>query len=69
MWVVGPRGGTAPWRTVTYGVTPPDGVSDEGPRPLTPGCYQAAISGNGRTVFDVAPDGRVTERVAAESER
>ena len=31
---------------------------------LTPGCYQATVSGTGHTVFDVLPDGSVRERSA-----
>ena len=61
-WLVGPRNGTEPTRELTYGVAPPGWETDQGPRPLTPGCYQVTTSGTGRATFDVAPDGRATER-------
>jgi hypothetical protein len=61
MWVVGPRAGTADIRRIVYGQTPPDFVSDVGPRPLGPGCYRALISGTGEAEFVVGEDSSVVE--------
>ncbi len=61
-WAVGPHGGTADFTRLVYGETPPGFVSDEGPLPLTPGCYKVAISGTGTTEFEIDPDGKVTEK-------
>lgn len=63
MWLVSPDPGAQEARAVTYGVAPVGWRSSYGPRPLTPGCYRVNTSSTGRTVFDVAPGGRVTERV------
>lgn len=62
MWVVGPRVGTAATRELAYGVAPAGWESVQGPKPLTPGCYQVTISGTGRAIFDVHRDGAIAER-------
>lgn len=51
-------------KRVIYGEVPPGWATGEGPAPLTPGCYRAAISGTGKTEFHVQPDGGITERQA-----
>ncbi len=61
MWVVGPSGGTNDVRRIVYGETPPGFVSNQGPHPLTPGCYRVDVSGTGKTEFQVEKDGIVTE--------
>lgn len=57
--------GTAPPTRISYGV-PPDGFVSEVPaQPLSPGCYEGIISGNGisGTVrFTVDADRQVTEQ-------
>lgn len=62
MWVVGPQGGTAELRELTYGLTPPGFTSDQGPQPLEPKCYRVDVSGTGKTEFVVDSAGRVSER-------
>ena len=62
MWVVSPKNGTANVHQLVYGETPPGFVSDQGPRPLAPGCYRVAISGTGRTQFTIDATGAVTEQ-------
>ena len=51
-----------PIARIVYG-TPPEGWrSPQGPHPLTPGCFRAAIAGAPPLEFDVLADGRVTAR-------
>jgi hypothetical protein len=58
---VAPNEGRAVARIV-YG-TPPDGWrSAQGPHPLTPGCFRAAIAGAPPREIDVLADGRETAR-------
>lgn len=66
MWVVGPRAGTANLQSITYGITPQGFASDQGPRPLTRGCYEVAVSGTGRTQFTVDANGAATEHAGTE---
>ena len=61
MWVIGGKKGTVYQREVVYARLP-DGFEENHPaRPLTPGCYQATVSGTGRLRFNVRPDGSVYE--------
>jgi hypothetical protein len=62
MWAVGPSSGTGDVRQIVYGQTPAGFVSNQGPQPLTPGCYRIDVSGTGKTEFQVGNDGTVTER-------
>jgi hypothetical protein len=51
---------------IVYGMPPRGFVNEVSPEPLSSGCYQALISGNGISAsvdFIVAKDGSVTERV------
>jgi hypothetical protein len=61
-WVVGPSAGTDSLRQIVYGQTPAGWVSEQGPRALTPGCYEVEVSGTGTTRFAVDSAGRVTEQ-------
>lgn len=54
--------GPGPVKRVVYGDPLPGWRSVQGPSPITPGCYRAAISGTGRTEFEVKPDGSVVEK-------
>ena len=51
-----------PVTRIVYGAPPPDWRSAQGPHPLTPGCYRAAVAGAPPLEFDVFTDGRVTAR-------
>lgn len=61
-WVVGPVGGTNDVTQIRYGETPPGFSSDQGPLPLTPGCYKVDVSGTGKTAFVVDSSGKVIEQ-------
>lgn len=70
MWVLSLRDDVPAVRQVVYGETPPGYVSDQGPLPLVPGCYQAAATTGGLVEFHVLEDGsirEVEERVRGES--
>jgi hypothetical protein len=61
-----PKGESVPTR-ITYGRPPAGFMTEIPPQPLTPGCYEGLISGDGisGTVrFAVQPDGSVTEQRA-----
>ena len=47
---------------ITYGIPPSGWRSAQGPHPLTPGCYRAAIAGAPPLEFDIGIDGRATAR-------
>jgi hypothetical protein len=47
---------------IVYGEPPPGLVSDQGPKPLLPGCYHVRVDGTGSTEFYVSANGAVTER-------
>lgn len=47
---------------IAYGIPPAGWRSVQGPHPLVPGCYRAAISRAAPFEFDVRPDGRIIER-------
>jgi hypothetical protein len=51
-----------PLARITYGIAPTGWRSVQGPHPLVPGCYRAAISRAAPLEFDVRPDGRIVER-------
>jgi hypothetical protein len=59
-WVAGVDYGSGVVHQVLYGQVPPGFTASEA-QPLEPGCYMAAISGTGRTRFEVRPDGDVIE--------
>lgn len=51
-----------PVARIAYG-TPPDGWrTAQGPHPLLPGCYRAAVAAAPPLEFDVLTDGRITAR-------
>jgi hypothetical protein len=72
----GARGSPAPesmWLTMapdtaeaisrfTYGMPPAGWRSVQGPHPLVPGCYRAAVANAPPLEFDVSPDGNVKAR-------
>ncbi len=60
-WLVGPMGRTEQIKRLVYGETPSGFSSEQGPEPLTPGCYKVATSGTGTTGFTVDSLGTVTE--------
>ena len=47
---------------ITYGTPPPGWRSVQGPQPVVPGCYRAAIANAPPLEFDVLPDGEVKVR-------
>jgi hypothetical protein len=51
-----------PMTRLVYGETPSGFESLQGPKPLTPGCYQVHIGGTGETEFTIDSSGTVTER-------
>jgi hypothetical protein len=51
-----------PISRITYGTPPAGWRSVQGPHPLAPGCYRAAVSNAPPLEFDVSPDGHVTAR-------
>jgi hypothetical protein len=59
MWVIGTPGATEPVSSITYGETPKGFAVHTGPLPLTPGCYQATITGSPPVKFVVDTDGTV----------
>lgn len=61
MWVLSLRDDVPAVQKVVYGETPPGYVSDEGPLPLVPGCYQAAATTGGLVEFHVLKDGGIRE--------
>ncbi len=67
VWIIEPTEGTQHLQRVVYGSAPNGFVSSLGPKPLTPGCYRAAISGTGRSVFVVHEDGTVKEDITSAS--
>lgn len=51
-----------PVSRITYGSPPPGWRSVQGPQPLRPGCYRAAVANAPPLEFDVMPDGQVKAR-------
>ena len=47
---------------ITYGTPPPGWRSVQGPQPMLPGCYRAAVANAPPLEFDVLADGRVKAR-------
>ena len=47
---------------ITYGVPPSGWRSVQGPQPMVPGCYRAAVASAPPLEFDVLPDGNVKAR-------
>ena len=62
MWAVGPKDSTADIPRITYGETPQGFEIEQQAKPLKPGCYQATISGSGKTRFEVQASGAITEK-------
>ena len=54
--------GLPPVARIVYGVAPQHWRSAQGPHPLVPGCYRAAVSNAPPLEFEVHADGRVTAR-------
>jgi hypothetical protein len=63
MWVLESNGATKRVERIVYGDSPAGFVSDQGPRPLSPGCYLVDVSGSGQTQFEVGVNGAISERV------
>ncbi len=51
-----------PVARITYGSPPEGWRSAQGPHPLLPGCYRAAVAAAPPLEFDVLTDGRITAR-------
>ncbi len=47
---------------ITYGAPPAGWRSTQGPQPLVPGCYRAAVASAPPLEFDLLPDGQVKTR-------
>jgi hypothetical protein len=64
VWLVSRHVGTAEAEVhrIVYGEPPPGFASDQGPKPLGPGCYAVKVDGTGSTEFEVSASGVVTER-------
>jgi hypothetical protein len=55
--------GERDWATrIAYGVVPEGYKSERGPDLLTPGCYEASVTGTGFVSFVIDSGGAVTER-------
>ena len=54
--------GLPPVARIVYGIPPQHWRSAQGPHPLQPGCYRAAVTNAPPLEFDVLPDGRTTAR-------
>ena len=54
--------GLPPVARIVYGVPPQHWRTAQGPHPLKPGCYRAAVTNAPPLEFDVLPDGRMTAR-------
>ena len=54
--------GLPPVSRIVYGVPPQHWRSAQGPHPLLPGCYRAAVNNAPPLEFDLLPDGRTTAR-------
>ena len=54
--------GLPPVGRIVYGVAPQHWRTAQGPHPLIPGCYRAAVSNGAPLEFDVLADGRATAR-------
>lgn len=54
--------GLPPVGRIVYGVPPQHWRSAQGPHPLIPGCYRAALTNAPPLEFDILPDGRATAR-------
>ena len=61
-WLTLAPGAPQPIARIDYGAPPAGWRSAQGPHPLTPGCYRAAIADAPPLEFDVHADGRVTAR-------
>jgi hypothetical protein len=61
-WLTVAPGEPQPVSRIDYGAPPSGWRSAQGPHPLTPGCYRAAIADAPPLEFDVLADGRVTAR-------
>jgi hypothetical protein len=61
-WLTVAPAAQTPVTRIAYGAPPPGWRSAQGPHPLTPGCYRAAVSDAPPLEFDVLADGRVTAR-------
>jgi hypothetical protein len=61
MWVLAQVMEGPPARRVAYGEPPPGYRSEQGPRPLVPGCYQAIATTGGIVEFYVLPTHAIRE--------
>ena len=62
VWLISRHDGRAEVHRIVYGEPPPGFASEQGPKPLTPGCYAVKVDGTGSTTFDISASGAVTER-------
>ena len=62
VWLVLRGVGNEVVHRIVYGEPPPGFVSEQGPKPLVPGCYAVTVDGTGSTTFDISATGAVTER-------
>ena len=61
-WLTVAAGEPQPVTRITYGVSPNGWRTAQGPHPLLPGCYRAAVAAGPPLEFDVLTDGRITAR-------
>ena len=61
-WLAIAPGAPEPVARIVYGMPPAGWRSAQGPHPLGPGCYRAAIAGAPPLEFDVSTGGRATAR-------
>ena len=62
-WVIGAAPDAKPVPHLVYGQHPPPGYyADQGPEPLSPGCYRAVATTGGMVEFQVGRGGVVTVR-------
>ena len=61
-WLTLAPSGAEPISRITYGVPPTGWRSTQGPQPMAPGCYRAAVASAPPLEFDVLADGDVKTR-------
>ncbi len=61
MWVLSQDEHGPAIQRVTYGEAPPGYRSEQGPRPIVPGCYQAVATTGGLVEFNVLADKTIEE--------
>jgi len=61
-WLLSPTGEAKPIGSVVYAEVPAGYRSDQGPRPLAPGCYHVKSFNGGKAEFVITEGGTLTER-------